>query len=367
MRDAMEWPVSDLRLDLQNPRLQTGEEDGAVNSERELIQILADIAALDELVLSICTNTYLNLEPLIVFGPKHGPFTVIEGNRRLAAIRLIQDPELAEEVGVRVPKPVSQATLNSIRRVLVYRVRGHDDAREFIGFKHINGPQRWDAYAKAKYVANWYKQADGAITISQIADKMGDNNNTLRAYIYAVLILEQAEKAGKWSMANRPPTRGRFAFSHLYTALQRVEYQDFLGLTGWSDSPPANPIKARHLNNLAEVLGYLYGDVTVGRQPLIRSQNPDLKNLGLAIADKRARLALQNGADLDRAFDLTKEPTTAFRDALVQAKVKLDRAISVMPSYSAGSASIDELINEIWEQADTLKTMNERKRTRSKH
>jgi hypothetical protein len=64
---SQECPINLLQMDLNNPRLQTG-TDVDVKNEAELISVLADIAALDELVTSICTNTYLNLEPLIVIG-----------------------------------------------------------------------------------------------------------------------------------------------------------------------------------------------------------------------------------------------------------------------------------------------------------
>ena len=111
LRTSVKWNVNDLRLDLSNPRLQTG-EDADASSEEDLIATLANIAALDELVLSICTNTYLDFEPLIVHSAKGSPpFTVIEGNRRLASIKLIKDPLLAQRVGVRVPQPVPREVL----------------------------------------------------------------------------------------------------------------------------------------------------------------------------------------------------------------------------------------------------------------
>ena len=285
-------PLELLELDLHNPRLQTGSELIA-RTEKEVIESLAEIAALDELVTSICTNKYLNLEPLIVMG-KHaaGPFTVLEGNRRLAAIRLISDPALAAEIGISLPSTIPAGVKASFKSILVNRVKRREDSREFIGFKHINGPQRWDAYAKAKYVTDWYKsEIDNpkGISIDEIAAKMGDNNNTMRAYIYAVLILEQAERVNIWALEDRPKTRGRFAFSHLYTALGREEYQQALGLDGrWLSRPSVNLITKKHLTDLGEILGYLYGSVSDGRTSLIKSQNPDLRDVGYAIAQPEA-------------------------------------------------------------------------------
>lgn len=367
IKDATLYPVAHLQLDLDNPRLETG-TDITANNEDEVIEALADIAALDELVTSICTNTYLNLEPLIVYSANgKAPFKVLEGNRRLAAIRLITNPGLADSLGIKVPSKVSKQVLDTIENVLVYRVADPDDARAFIGFKHINGPQRWDAFAKAKYVAEWYRKSFGKIGISEIAAKMGDNNNTLRAYIYAILILEQAEESQVWSIKDRYVTRGRFAFSHLYTAIQRGEYQDYLGLTdGWSDTPPLKPIKKKFLPKLGEVLAYIYGSKSDDRPNLVKSQNPDLKDVGLAIAHPEARLILWNRGTLDEARDGLKEPSDAFHDALITTNLKLGRAIQLLPKYSGGRDDIDELVSQIFEQADTLQTMVQKKRSRSK-
>lgn len=51
IRVSRQCPVDLLQMDLNNPRLQTG-TDLAVKNEAELIAVLADIAALDELVTS---------------------------------------------------------------------------------------------------------------------------------------------------------------------------------------------------------------------------------------------------------------------------------------------------------------------------
>lgn len=365
LRESKLYPIEHLRLDLNNPRLQTG-SDLTADIEAEAIEQLADIAALDELVLSICTNKYLNLEPLIVYSDNgRAPYTVLEGNRRLAAIRLIQNPRQAKDLNIKIPENVAQFVIDSFREVLVYRVASPDDAREFIGFKHINGPQRWDAYAKAKYVTDWYVKSIGSISISEIAAKMGDVNSTLRAYIYAVLILQQADKFNVWSTKDKY-IRGRFGFSHFYTALGREEFKEYLGLTeGWSDTPSLEPVKKEFLPNLGETLTYIYGSKTDDRPSLIRSQNPDLKDIGLAIANDEARIILKNRGTLDEARDALKDPADAFYDTLVSANIKLARAIELLPRYTGGREEIDKVINEIFERADTLQAINERKKSRN--
>ncbi len=81
---------------------------------------------------------------------------MLEGNRRLAAIRILQDPALARGTGIAPPK-VSADVLKSLKEVTVYAVSSPDQAREYIGFKHINGPHKWEALAKARFAADWYR------------------------------------------------------------------------------------------------------------------------------------------------------------------------------------------------------------------
>ena len=154
-------------------------------------------------------------------------------------------------------------------------------AQAFIGFKHINGPYRWGAYAKARFVADWYKKDKSTgLTIDSIAKQLGDSIDTIRAYIGAVLVLEQAEEERLFDIKDRYNT-GRFAFSHLYTALGRKEYQEFLGLDkGWNQTPDEQPIDDKKIPQLKEVLTYFYGSKQDNQPSLIKSQNPDLKELG---------------------------------------------------------------------------------------
>jgi hypothetical protein len=67
------------------------------------------------------------------------------------------------------------------------------EARAFIGFKHINGPFKWDALAKAKYAAQWL---DDGGDISTISRTLGDNHNTVRRLVNGWFVLQQALEDG---------------------------------------------------------------------------------------------------------------------------------------------------------------------------
>ncbi|MFZ5525352.1 MAG: hypothetical protein ACOZE7_01730 [Pseudomonadota bacterium] len=334
-----------LQFDRTNPRLMTG-DDWSVSDDVAIISAYREIAALDELVLSIATNDYLPLEPLIIHGPDDGPFTVLEGNRRLAAMKLLSNPELAKACKISVPSPVPQSVLDSFAEVLVYRVADPIDAEAFIGFKHINGPQRWDAYAKARFVAEWYKRKKVlGVSIADVAKQTGDTNDTVRSYIGSILVLDQAEAAGQFEIKDRF-NKGRFAFSHLYTALDRPEYRSFLGLDlGWNDAPTDAPVGEENIGKLGEVLKYIYGSKRDKTKPHVQSQNPHLGQLGKSLVNDRALLRLRAGESLSIAFSEV-DGGGMFNQALGELMAKADRALSLSAKFD-GNATLLGFAEEI--------------------
>lgn len=135
----MEFPkpkkveVERLRLDRRNPRL-VGEGENA--SQEEMIARLYLSADLGELLQSISTNGYMDIEPLIVMpDPESSDDTliVLEGNRRLAALRLLLEPDLVSEIkrskGLSIPIPtINEQQRNTLDRVSVCHVLNREAA-----------------------------------------------------------------------------------------------------------------------------------------------------------------------------------------------------------------------------------------------
>ena len=87
---AERLPVSTLSFDPKNPRLPEFELTDD-STESEIIQVLWDAMDVRELVLSIGASGFFSHEPLIV-DRENGKNVVIEGNRRLAAVRMPTSP-----------------------------------------------------------------------------------------------------------------------------------------------------------------------------------------------------------------------------------------------------------------------------------
>ena len=268
-RQTGKVPTDQLDFDPNNPRLV---EDGIKNpTDSQIIVALAEMADLSEVVESIAANGYIDIEPIIA--QKIGDrWRVLEGNRRLAAIRILQNPAFGKGTGISVPD-ISPENLETLKKVTVYAVEGPEQAREYIGFKHINGPHKWDAIAKAKFAAEWYrKEKDNGLTIDKIARRLGDGHDTVVRLVNGMFVLDQALKSKVYDIKDRYPGK-RFAFSHLYTALTRPGYREFLGLPNeWrADDPIPDPVPKKNLDNLRLVLQWLYGSKADDIKPVIDS------------------------------------------------------------------------------------------------
>jgi ParB-like chromosome segregation protein Spo0J len=341
-----------LDFDPNNPRLV---EDGITNPTAEqIISSLADTADLSEVVESIAANGYVDIEPMIA--QKVGDrWRVLEGNRRLAAIRILQNPALAKGTGIAVPS-ISQANKQTLKKVTIYSVTGPEQAREYIGFKHINGPHKWDAIAKARFAADWYRREQKkGITIDNIAQRLGDNHDTVARLVNGMFVLEQAEQEKIFDIKDRYPGK-RFAFSHLYTALTRPGYREFLGLPEeWRvDDPKTNPVPKKQLDNLSLVLRWLYGSKSDDIKPVIVSQNPDLKNLSAVLASPRARAVMLTRNDLREAYSQIEPKGTRFEAALVNAKQEVEVAMSQIIGYDPEDSTLLEIGRDLKETSAQL-------------
>ena len=354
IEDPTKVPVDCLRLDRKNPRL-AGRTDH--RSDEALIAQLYRSAELDELIHSMSSNGYLDIEPLVVVEGPDGKLVVLEGNRRLATVRLLCEPDLVSRIrrdeGLNLHVPEIASSLRpTFNEVTVYRVSDREQARPLIGFKHINGPQKWNAYAKARFAAEWYKDAE--VGLDQIARSIGDRHDTIKRMVAGIYVLEQAAQEGLFDVEDRVPLK--FNFSHLYTALARSQYMEYLGLpTGWTQyHPTPNPVPAERMRELRRVLRWIYGSKSDDEKPVVQRQNPDIKRLGEVLAKPEAVHELRVTRSLDRAHAVAESVTARFTKSLIGARQALQSAVGSVRAYDGRDESLLEVSEDIKETADVL-------------
>ena len=354
----MKVSVERLRLDRDNPRL-VGETANA--SDESIIARLYRSAELDELLESISANGYLDIEPLVVTSGGDEDLIVLEGNRRLAALRLLREPDLGDKVAssenlrIRVP-PVPKQKRVTFDTVSVYPVAGRAQARSFIGFKHINGPAKWDAYAKGKFAAEWYKAGKSeGVSLDDISRAIGDRHDTVKRMVSAIYVLDQAATQQLFDVEEDRLTK-KFNFSHLYTALGRSQYMDYLGLgSRWARYDPSpDPVPAEKLDELRKVLMWIYGSKRDDALPVVRSQNPDIKRLGEVLANAEGRLVLEATRNLDQAYSSIESVDTRLTTSLIRARDAIREAAGSLRAYDGRDQSLLDIAGDVKATAESV-------------
>ena len=337
LRQAVKAPVALLDFDKKNPRF-TPDKRPQGEGDAPVIAMLASSADLAELIQSISTSGYINIEPMIVI-ERDGRLAVLEGNRRLAAVKALRDPQLALAAKVTVPT-LSSAERSKLDEVLVYRVDHESEARDLIGFKHINGPQSWDAFAKARFAASWLDdehrkraQGDEALSLQQIAARMGDQHATMHRMVAALFVLDQAEGSGLYDIADRK--RRSFSFSHLYTGVAYEEFTDYLGMArpDRAADPERNPVPDHRTDELRTLLTWLYGSKERDVEPVIRTQNPDLGRLRAVLRSSSATAILLARNSLDEAIVTATPADLRFQEYLIDANAQLQHAVTTLEGF----------------------------------
>src|SRR5208283_1922648 len=142
--------VGKLLLDAKNPRLAEYAL-GSKPTQQELLKILWQKMAVDELAMSIGARGYFPHEP--VFVEEDGNMlVVIEENRPVAAVLLLLDAEARKRLKVTDLPSISAAAADELRELPIVRTT-RKDLWQYLGFKHVNGPAKWGSYAKAQYIA----------------------------------------------------------------------------------------------------------------------------------------------------------------------------------------------------------------------
>lgn len=173
MNDYRDWPertvsVTSLYLDGRNPRIPHVTSE---TNQRELAAELIEHERVYELARDIVEQGYFPTEVLIGV-EEDGKKIVVEGNRRLAALKLLLSPEFAPpNYQKRFQSLHSRIAPETIARVRVVIAPSRDDAAPIIVKRHTaSGVKRWERSQQAQYLRAF---ADGQITIEELARRLG--------------------------------------------------------------------------------------------------------------------------------------------------------------------------------------------------
>jgi len=307
--------IDRLNLDTDNPRLPA---DTQGKGETELLRTLHRGFNLGELINSMLQNGYFEEEPLVVIPKKLSKklssnktskkefeefiknekttFTVVEGNRRLAAAKIITSPEIRNSLKIKNWTEPSTAILDDINVLpaIVYCTR--DEVVPYLGVRHIVGIQKWDSYAKARYIA---KLVDEGKKLKDVENQIGDSQGSARKNYISYKLVQQSKDEFEYNTENAEEH-----FSLLILAIGQGKIKRYLGLpTRIKDTDPEAPVPKEKVDNLNNLMSWLYGDE---RDPPVIKESRDITNyLTYVVESPNALKHLEKTRELVEAYDLS--------------------------------------------------------------
>ena len=345
--------VTDLVFDFKNPRLVEYPLN-ANSTDDEMIKFLWDTMDVRELVLSIAASGFFPHEPIIV-AQENGKNVVIEGNRRLAAVKLLLYPELSQDLNLGVPSITDETKLALQELPVVLDTR--KNAWRYLGFKHVNGPAKWSSYAKSQYIADVHRNY--GVPLEDIAKQIGDTHRTVQRLYRGLMVIEQAERMEVFSRDDR--WRNHFSFSHLYAGIGYPGISSFIGLSPESEEESSNPVPIEKKEELGELFLWMYGSKRERNPPVIETQNPHLRQLDAVVSNKEAVAALRNGQDISVAYEFSRPSSNVFEESLLASKRELQKVRSLLSIGYDGSEQLLGIARDVADLAYDLYEEMERK------
>lgn len=152
-------------------------------------QRLADSAGFDDLKNSILTNGFLPVERIVVKKYPHADdrYLVIEGNRRVAALRRIKRDHDAGVV-------IAPEVLEVLERVPAVVLEGDDPKLQaaLMGVRHVSGIKDWGPYQRARLVTEL--RDDQGLDAGEVSGRLAMSVQEVNRRYKAYKALEQMGK-----------------------------------------------------------------------------------------------------------------------------------------------------------------------------
>jgi ParB-like nuclease domain len=316
-RKEVQWVKLDqLRFDPRNPRLKEGMENA---SQPELLAELAREYQLQDLGRSIADNGYFSEEPLVAVKERNKEtWTIVEGNRRLAALQLLEEPNAAPQELRNQWRELAQHRKKRVTHVPILEYDKRAEIIPYLGFRHITGVMQWRPYQKAKYISQLVE--DNELTFPQIARVIGSRSPTVREHYVAYTLARQAR-----DQMSIDTTFAEDAFGVLRRSLSDPNIRTFIGLElDQTEKDLAKPVPRNRADRVKEFFVWAFG--TDKREPVLKDSR-QLKNLGVVLASARAVEVLRSSNDLDYAFEISGGEERKLLEHLNAASYNLDQAL----------------------------------------
>jgi hypothetical protein len=305
-------PISRLVFDTENPRIRYllgGSKPTQLNVEETLMGGGMDAG---DLVPSFMQNGYLPYEPLIVRPARGDKHVVLEGNRRLAALRSMSrsdDPD--------VKKAFVEKRLDTVP-CLIFEGTETDELA-YLGLRHLSKTKDWSPSAKAEFVERILRYG---LKLADAARLTSTTTSALRGLLLTSRLFERARRLGIELPAYS--AEGDVMFWHLGDAVRRTNTKNYLKITENEDPLEQPDLDEGHFENL---ITWVYGNPKTKQARLVNSIR-DIPDLDRCLVHPKSMSALENGQSIEEALEEAQAAGCTVISHLDRAKKSVQRATS---------------------------------------
>jgi hypothetical protein len=344
--------IEHLQFDPQNPRLSTTLQG---KDERAVLGWMLHDAGIIDLMRSIGEQGFFPGEPILVVPAEGHPgkYSVVEGNRRLAAAKLLLNPDLAPTKQKAVAA-VAESAREFPRTLpaLIYSERR--EILKYLGFRHITGVKEWDPLAKARYLDELRETVRELPREKQhqvLAKEIGSRSDYVAKQLAGLRVYEKIEDARFFDIPGL--TEESFKFATFTTALNYNSIAEYIGLADRADVD-AEGVDQRKLERLTT---WMFRKNDRGKTALGESRNLSL--LADVVVNQKAVEAFDAGASLQEAHVLTTGPSTVFREAISSTQTHLQHARDTAHQVNDLGRSDYDRLTEIFKLARATRSIVE--------
>ena len=334
-----------LYLDAKNPRLGRPEANATLSQEQVLDRMRN--WTLEELAASYLESGFWTHEALLVVEEEldgHPRLVVVEGNRRLAALRYLYAAQHGEKVSRKWELLVQSTEVPEtlFKRIPYLRADSRGDVESFLGFRHVTGIKEWPAEQKAQFIASLIDERH--MSYEAVMRKIGSRTRTVRQnYISYRLLLQMEDCVDEFSVAD---VEGRF--SVMYLSLRTQGVQNYLHIDISADAQSAKtPVPETHIKNLANFALWLFGNKKK-KEPSLFGDSRRVDDFGKILESSEAIRYLEENKrpDFDHAFELAGGRETQIVQRLRESANNVKLVLSRVHHYR-DSEDIQEAVEEL--------------------
>lgn len=294
--------IDELYLDPQNPRL--GREATVQTLPQEKILELMQNWALDELAISFVENGFWVQEALIVVNEEQQGskrLIVVEGNRRLAALKLLHQAKSGASVSRKwreIAASTSSEAMEQLTQIPYLLADSRKDVQAYLGFRHVSGIKEWAPAEKAEYIAKLIDEE--GMTYAQVMRMIGSKTETVRRNYISYRVLIQMEEHDESISIEHVEKK----FSVLFLSLRTTGVQTYLQIDIEAEPSKARiPVPKEKIDHLVKFAEWLFG---TGDKPPLISDSRDIDQFARALESPAAVTYLETNEQpiLEAAFRL---------------------------------------------------------------